>query len=101
MDELLQPEARGVQDYGFSVYRQEMGLVLGGEGFIILDLLVLLRAGPEVTGHILVLFLQMWGAVCMWWKIDIYHPKATDLGTDPVLLKGSLLPCIGQVSSLP
>lgn len=57
MDEPLQLEARGVQGLWVSDYQQEMGLVLGGEVFIILGLLVLPMAGSEVTGLTIVLFL--------------------------------------------
>lgn len=41
-------------------------------------------------------------AARMWVKADtIYHSEATDLGIDPVLLKGPLLPCRGKSVDFP
>lgn len=41
-------------------------------------------------------------AVCMWMNADmIYHSEATDLGIDPVLLKGFFLPWRGKSLHFP
>lgn len=79
-----------------------MGLVVGGEEFVILGLLSFARPALKVPvlsqGYV-----YKWGvAACMWVKADaIYHSEATDLGIDPVLLKGPLLPCRGKSLDFP